>query len=156
VSVYGNAAGSNSSGRYVLPIEPGAYALSARFGECGSLWAACHTGLDFDTPNGAATAIKAVTDGTITEATIDCGSPDVCPYGTVTRLRVNDTTTLLFAHQMRLAPSIALGARVTAGQVIGYVGTTGNTTGDHLHFEVLINAQAIDPEPWLRGHGLDP
>lgn len=156
ISVYGNAASDETTGAYVLPVRPGTYVLTARFGECGPLWESCHTGLDFDTPNGAGIPIHAVTDGTIVEATSNCGSPDVCPYGTVTRLEISPTTTLRFAHQMRLASGVRVGAHVRADQVIGYVGTTGNSTGDHLHFEVMVNDQLIDPEPWLEAHGLDP
>jgi hypothetical protein len=157
VSVYGNAASDDSaSGTYVLPVRPGTYQLTARFGDCGGLWSSCHTGLDFDTANGAGVPIHAVTAGTIVSTTPYCGDPSTCPYGNVTMLSVSPTTTLMFAHQLRFARGIHAGVQVRADQVIGYAGTTGNSTGDHLHFEVRVNDQPIDPEPWLQGHGLSP
>jgi hypothetical protein len=157
VSVFGNAASDDSaSGTYVLPVPAGSYQLTARFGDCSTLWAACHTGLDFATYAGAGVAIHAVTDGTIVSTTPYCGSPSACPYGNVTLMRISPTTTLMYAHQLRFAAGIHAGSHVHAGEVIGFVGSTGNTTGPHLHFEVRVNDQPIDPEPWLEGHGLSP
>jgi hypothetical protein len=157
VSVFGNAASDDSaSGKYVLPVRPGTYQLTARFGDCSTLWSACHTGLDFATYAGAGVAIHAVTDGTIVSMTPYCGSPSSCPYGNVTVMRISPTTTLMYAHQIRFATGIHAGSHVHADEVIGYVGSTGNTTGPHLHLEVRVNDQPIDPEPWLQGHGLSP
>ena len=48
------------------------------------------------------------------------------------------------------------GGRVERGQVIGYEGTTGASTGCHLHFEVFVNGATVDPMGWLRSQGLDP
>jgi murein DD-endopeptidase MepM/ murein hydrolase activator NlpD len=53
--------------------------------------------------------------------------------------------------------TVSVGAKVNAGDQVGAIGVTGNTTGPHLHFEVLPGGgTAIDPEPWLRAHGLNP
>ena len=52
---------------------------------------------------------------------------------------------------------VSVGDSVQAGTMVGRIGMTGNTTGPHVHFEVLPGGGApIDPEPWLRKHGLNP
>ena len=109
-----------------LPVAPGAYRLTARFGECSSLWSHCHTGLDFAAPSG--TPIRAVARGTITEAAA-AGA-----YGNRTIETLEDGTQIWYCHQD--AVSVEPGDRVAAGEVIGSVGSTGNSTGPHLHFEV--------------------
>lgn len=159
VSVHGNAGGATSSGKYVLPVAPGQYILSSGFGECSDLWESCHTGQDFDTSNSADIPLRAVGDGVVAEVEHYCGSPSSCPYGNQTILKLageSQPTEVMYAHQVRFAPGISPGSRVRAGQVIGWDGTTGNSTGDHLHFEVIQSGQQIDPMPWLRARGLKP
>jgi len=53
-----------------------------------------------------------------------------------------------YAHQSSFA--VSQGARVSAGAVIGYIGSTGHSTGPHLHFEVRLGSTAVDPMPYLR------
>jgi murein DD-endopeptidase MepM/ murein hydrolase activator NlpD len=109
-----------------LPVATGAYHLTSRFGECSSLWSSCHTGLDFAAPSG--TPIRAAARGTITE-TESAGA-----YGNRTIETLEDGTQLWYCHQTGF--DVEPGDRVAAGEVIGSVGSTGNTTGPHLHFEV--------------------
>jgi len=109
-----------------LPVTPGAYHLTSRFGDCSSLWSHCHTGLDFAAPTG--TPIRAVATGTITE-TSWAGA-----YGNRTIMRIAGGTELWYCHQS--SQSVRPGQRVVTGQVIGAVGSTGNTTGPHVHLEV--------------------
>lgn len=109
-----------------LPVAAGVYHLTSRFGECSSLWSRCHTGLDFAAPSG--TPIRAVSAGTITET----GSAGA--YGNRTIETLEDGTQLWYCHQTSIAAQT--GDRVGAGEVIGSVGSTGNTTGPHLHLEV--------------------
>lgn len=96
-----------------------------------------HRGTDFAAPIG--TPILAAGDGTIMRAG-PFGS-----YGNYVRIRHADGYETAYAHMMRYSPGMRPGARVRQGQVIGYVGTTGSSTGPHLHYEVLRRGQQINP-----------
>ena len=130
-----------------LPITAGVYHLTSRFGECSGLWSHCHTGLDFAAPSG--TPIHAVANGVVTSTGYD-GS-----YGNKTVVMLEDGTELWYAHQSAYAVNV--GDTVVGGQVIGYVGSTGNTTGPHLHLEVRPGAgDPVDPYYALIAHGVSP
>lgn len=127
-----------------LPMS--GYHLTARFGEYG-LWSSYHTGLDFAAPTG--TPIHAVANGVVTSASYD-GS-----YGNKTVLTLEDGTELWFCHQNSFAVSV--GDVVRAGELIGYVGSTGHVTGPHLHLEVRPGAgDPVDPYAALVAHGITP
>jgi murein DD-endopeptidase MepM/ murein hydrolase activator NlpD len=133
--------------QWVLPITPGVYHLTARFGDYSALWANFHTGLDFAAPTG--TPIMAVAAGTITETGYSGA------YGNRTIEKLPDGTELWYCHQNEFGTQV--GAEVKAGQVIGYVGSTGNVTGPHLHLEVHPGGgDPVDPYPVLVAHGLYP
>jgi murein DD-endopeptidase MepM/ murein hydrolase activator NlpD len=170
------AAGARTQARLIarnawqLPVSTGAYHLTSRFGECSALWSNCHTGLDFAAPDG--TPIRAIANGTITE-TASAGA-----YGNRTIQTLEDGTQVWYCHQSSFSAEV--GDRVTAGEVIGAVGSTGNSTGPHLHFEIRpdtgaagatdaaavpVDAEAsadasagepVDPFTALREHGLNP
>ena len=130
-----------------LPVTSGVYHLTSRFGECSFLWANCHTGLDFAAPSG--TPIESVANGVVTEAGY-AGS-----YGNRTIVTLEDGTELWYCHQTSIAVSV--GDTVRGGQLIGYVGSTGNVTGPHLHLEVHPGAgDAVDPFAALVVHGVTP
>jgi murein DD-endopeptidase MepM/ murein hydrolase activator NlpD len=130
-----------------LPVTPGAYRLTSRFGECSGLWSHCHTGLDFAAPTG--TPIHAVANGTVTEV----GSAGA--YGNRTIVTLEDGTELWYCHQS--AVEVTTGQHVRTGEVIGLVGATGNTTGPHLHLEVRPGAgDPVDPFAALVARGLHP
>ncbi|THV10824.1 M23 family metallopeptidase [Nocardioides caeni] len=130
--------------RWVLPLD--SYRLTATFGEYG-LWSSYHTGLDFAAPSG--TPIKAVTNGVITSTGFDGA------YGNKTVLTLEDGTEIWFCHQS--ATTVSAGDTVRAGEVIGYVGTTGHVTGAHLHLEVRPGGgDPVDPDAALRQHGVTP
>jgi murein DD-endopeptidase MepM/ murein hydrolase activator NlpD len=94
-----------------------------------------HRGVDFAAARG--TPIYAAGDGTITAAGRN-GS-----YGQYIRIRHNSTYDTAYAHMSRIATR--KGRRVKQGQVIGYVGTTGRSTGPHLHYEILANGRKVNP-----------
>jgi murein DD-endopeptidase MepM/ murein hydrolase activator NlpD len=130
---------------YVLPIHD--YHLSAGFGLTGPHWESSHTGLDFGASTG--TDLVAVADGTVTEVAY-AGA-----YGIRTILTLQDGTELWYCHQ--LTPLVFEGQTIEIGKPLGLVGSTGNSTGPHLHLEVRPDGGApIDPAAWLRSVGLNP
>ena len=140
-------AGKVAKNGWQLPVAAGAYHLTAGFGECSSLWAHCHTGLDFAAPEG--TQIVAVANGVITE-TGWAGA-----YGNRTIETLEDGTQLWYCHQS--AFQVKTGDQVVGGQHIGLVGATGNTTGPHLHLEVRPGGgDPVDPKQALIVHGVTP
>ena len=96
-----------------------------------------HKGVDFGAPAG--TPILAAGDGTIEFIGTNSG------YGKYIRIRHNSTYKTAYAHMSRFASDLSVGSRVRQGQVIGYVGSTGLATGPHLHYEVLVNNEQINP-----------
>jgi murein DD-endopeptidase MepM/ murein hydrolase activator NlpD len=130
--------------QWVLPVD--GYHLTARFGDWG-LWASYHTGLDFAAAYGA--PIKAMAGGEVTEVGYD-GS-----YGNKVVITLDDGTELWFCHMSETAATS--GEDVRAGDLIGYLGDTGNTTGPHLHVEVRPGGgDPVDPYEAMIVHGLNP
>jgi len=127
---------------YVLPLQN--YRLTARFGAVG-LWSNGHTGLDFAAPSG--TPVRAVAAGRVMSAKW-AGA-----YGWQVIVVHAGGTQTWYCHLSSM--SVRTGT-VQAGEVIGHVGSTGNTTGPHLHLEVRVGGQPIDPAGWLRAHGVTP
>jgi murein DD-endopeptidase MepM/ murein hydrolase activator NlpD len=122
------------------PIQ-GPYTLSARYGQRGGLWSGgWHTGLDFRVKTG--TAVVAAANGKIISAgwggaygyriEVDHGNGYVTAYNHLSRIEVTE-------------------GQVAAGQEIGKSGSTGNTTGPHLHFEVTKDGEFMNPSAWLWG-----
>ena len=110
--------------------------------------AASHTGLDMAAPSG--TPIYAMADGEIVSAEYEGG------YGNRTVIRHEDGTETWYCHQSRF--ELTSGS-VEGGELIGYVGSTGNSTGPHLHLEVHPSGgDPINPLTWMRArpHGLSP
>ncbi len=98
-----------------------------------------HSGMDIGGAQGQ--AIWAAHDGVVSLAGWNGG------YGNTVIVGHGDATTTLYAHMSAFA--VGPGDYVVAGQVIGYVGSTGLSTGPHLHFEVRINGAPVDPAPYL-------
>ena len=133
--------------QWVLPVDPGVYHLTARFGDYSGLWSHFHTGLDFAAPTG--TPIHAVANGVVTSVGYDGA------YGNKTVVTLDDGTELWYCHQNSFA--VAVGDEVHSGDLIGYIGSTGNVTGPHLHLEVRPGAgDPVDPYDALVVHGLHP
>ncbi|MGW3955214.1 peptidoglycan DD-metalloendopeptidase family protein [Streptomyces sp. NPDC004752] len=133
------------AGAWVAPVRT--YELSAGFGRGGERWAHRHTGQDFAVPIG--TPVRAAGAGRVVE--VSCGGP----FGIQIVIRHLDGYCTQYAHLAAVA--VEEGDRVGTGQGIGQSGTTGNSTGPHLHFEVRVTPEegsAVDPVPWLAGHGV--
>lgn len=131
--------------RYAAPVSAD---IGTRYGKPGSSWSSgYHTGVDFPVPTG--TSVKAVAGGRIVSA--GWGGA----YGYQIVLRHDDGRYSQYAHLSALA--VREGQRVTAGQRIGRSGSTGNSSGPHLHFEVRTGpgyGSDIDPLAYLRARGV--
>ncbi|MDT0609747.1 M23 family metallopeptidase [Streptomyces lancefieldiae] len=130
---------------WVAPVET--YKLSAPFGRAGTRWANRHTGQDFAVPVG--TPVRSVGTGRVVK--VACGGA----FGIQVVVRHAGGYYTQYAHLAALA--VGQGDRVGAGQWIGQSGSTGNSTGPHLHFEVRTTPQtgsALDPVPWLSQRGV--
>ena len=97
-----------------------------------------HKGTDFAAPMG--TPIMASGSGVITKARW-CGGGGNC-----VKIKHNSTYETIYAHMKNFALGIKEGARVKQGQIIGYVGSTGKSTGPHLHYEVVVNGKKINSQ----------
>jgi murein DD-endopeptidase MepM/ murein hydrolase activator NlpD len=133
---------------WVPPLS--GYTISATFGASSSLWATTHTGLDFAAAEG--TPLVAIAGGVITQAGY---SAEAGWAGNLTVLRLPDKTEIWYAHQSSV--TVSPGDVVSAGQVIGHVGSTGNSTWPHLHLEIRpAGGDPVDPAPVLQQHDVAP
>lgn len=129
---------SSVNGVY-LAQKPISGIITSRFGSRESIRSFAHNGLDIAAPLG--TEIKSACDGTVSIASytgsygnlvvVDCGNGVQIYYGHCSKLFVN------------------VGDKVKAGDVIAAVGSTGNSTGNHLHFEIKINGVSVDPQNYI-------
>ena len=97
-----------------------------------------HRGTDFAAPTG--TPIMASGSGTVTRARW-CGGGGNC-----VKIRHNSTYETIYAHMSKFAAGIKEGKKVKQGQIIGYVGSTGMSTGPHLHYEVVVNGKKVNSQ----------
>ena len=97
-----------------------------------------HTGTDFAAPMG--TPIMASGDGVVTKASW-CGGGGNC-----IKIKHNSVYTTIYAHLSKFGRNIKKGTRVKQGQIIGYVGSTGMSTGPHLHYEVVENGKKVNSQ----------
>ena len=121
------------SGQFIWPVNG---TFTSPF---GMRWGRLHAGIDVAAPEG--TPIRAADAGRVALAGWVGG------YGNYTCVQHTGSLSTCYAHQSRLGTST--GASVSQGQVIGYVGNTGNSFGAHLHFEVRINGSPVDPMGYL-------
>jgi murein DD-endopeptidase MepM/ murein hydrolase activator NlpD len=98
-----------------------------------------HSGTDFGAPTG--TAIRAAADGIVVSAGLRGG------YGNAVVIDHGDGLATMYAHQSAVA--VSAGDQVEAGETVGFVGSTGYSTGPHLHFEVRIDGAPTEPLDWL-------
>jgi len=97
-----------------------------------------HTGTDFAAKEG--TPIMASGSGTITRAKW-CGGGGNC-----IKIKHNSTYSTIYAHMKNFAKGLGVGKKVRQGQIIGYVGSTGMSTGPHLHYEVIVNGKKVNSQ----------
>ncbi|MCX5403379.1 LysM peptidoglycan-binding domain-containing M23 family metallopeptidase [Streptomyces sp. NBC_00335] len=137
--------GGSASTGFVAPVGGG---TSTAYKTAGSMWSSgYHTGVDFAASSG--TTVKAVGAGTVVSAGWS-GS-----YGNEVVIRHADGKYSQYAHLSQL--SVSSGQSVTGGQTIGLSGSTGNSTGPHLHFEIRTGpsyGSDIDPLAYLRSKGV--
>lgn len=123
--------------------------VSTAYGAGGALWSSgSHSGVDFHAPYGV--SVVSVGRGTVVEA--GWGGA----YGNNVVIRMHDGTYTQYAHLASV--SVAVGQEVEPGQQIGLSGSTGNSTGPHLHFEARTSGEYgsdIDPVSYLRARGVN-
>lgn len=121
------------------------YRITGEFGDRSSMWSSgMHTGLDFAAPTG--TPIRSIAAGVVKEASY-AGS-----YGYRTIVTLPDGGEVWYCHQDRLA--VTTGQALEVGQLLGYVGASGNVTGAHLHMEVRYGNTPVDPASVLAREGI--
>jgi murein DD-endopeptidase MepM/ murein hydrolase activator NlpD len=130
----------NAPDFWLLPLR--GYNVSSPF---GFRWGKLHAGVDLAAPHG--TPIYAAAAGTVIMARWYGG------YGNCVMIQHDDGVVSVYGHQSRMVATE--GQRLTAGQLLGYVGDTGHSFGDHLHFEIRINDQPTEPMAFMRKHGVD-
>ncbi len=121
------------SGSFIWPVDG---TLTSPFGQ---RWGRLHAGIDIAAPDG--TPIRAADSGSVVLAAYTGG------YGNYTCVQHAGSLSTCYAHQSGFATSV--GASVSQGQVIGYVGNTGASYGAHLHFEIRVNGTPVDPFGYL-------
>lgn len=138
ISVYGDAAITPvaATGTWTNPLT-GGYDTTSTFGDCGSLWAECHTGHDMATSVGV--PVHAAAGGAV-ETASNVGEDS---YGNLVTIRHQGGVVTYYAHLDSIA--VSPGDQVQPGQRIGTVGASGNVTGPHLHFETRVNDSPVDP-----------
>lgn len=145
----GGAGPGQVSGTWAHPLAPASFTLTSRFGmrydPVNGKWS-MHRGQDFSVPTG--TQDRAACDGVIQRA------DPVDPYGggMQTDLDCGGGVLMKYMHQSKFL--VSQGDQVKAGQVIGLTGTTGHSTGPHLHFQVNVNGEAVEPMKFMRERGI--
>ena len=122
-----------------LAVHPVSGSISSRFGVRSKIRSSTHTGLDIACPTG--TSIKAVAGGTVSSVTSGGA------YGNLIKVDHGNGVETWYAHCSKIYAK--QGQTVEAGEVIAAVGSTGNSTGPHLHLEIRIDGTAINPQKYL-------
>ena len=142
--------GEYVGGNFMWPVA-GFGTISAKFGQQGKYWKNGHTGVDICGYNRAGESIKgkpilACNSGTV----IDINTSNTTTgYGNYVTISHGGGISTLYAHMMSKSATVKKGDTVAKGQVIGYVGTTGNSTGYHLHIEFIVDGTRVDPLKYI-------
>ncbi len=130
-----------SKGKFVWPVS-GVYNVTSHYGQ---RWGRMHKGIDIANGNTSGKLILAADSGTVELVKISnqgYGNQVVINHGNGVKTR--------YAHMLDGSISVSVGQKVSRGQAIGRVGNTGNSTGPHLHFEVIVNGNTVDPYPYIK------
>jgi hypothetical protein len=131
------------SGYFICPIATGSYSISRGYGyDAGVL----HKGVDLAAAEG--TKITASAPGTVKFAGFGSSGNGYDGYGNVILIQHDNGYETLYGHCNSLL--VSAGEKVRQGQLIALVGSTGDSTGNHCHFEIRINGSAVDPMPYLK------
>ena len=129
----------SSANGITFSCQPVSGKITSKFGARSSRRSSSHTGLDIATSKG--TGIKVVASGTVTFSA-NSGS-----YGKLVKVSHGNGVETWYAHCNELY--VSAGQTVSAGQVIAAVGSTGNSSGPHLHLEIRINGTAVNPQKYM-------
>ncbi len=129
---------SSVNGIY-LAQKPITGIITSRFGSRESIRDFPHNGLDIAAPYG--TKIKAAAEGTVTF------SGDKGSYGNLVIINCGHGVEIYYGHCSKLLANV--GDKIKPGDVIGLVGSTGNSTGNHLHFEIKVNGVSVNPQNYI-------
>lgn len=132
----------NSINGVYLACVPTSGVITSRFGAVESVRSGAHSGLDIGAPTG--TPIYTVADGTVTFSGVYGG------YGNLVIISHGNGVETYYGHCSALY--VSEGQYVSAGENIAAVGSTGNSTGPHLHFEIRSNGQLLNPEEYIYGN----
>ncbi len=138
-----NISNNPSSSGYIRPIV--GYGIT-----CGWMGYSGHTGVDFTGSGIAGKPVLAAKTGTVVTSTaLKYSNGSYRSYGEYIVINHHDGTMTLYAHGAPGSRLVSAGQTVSQGQQIMSVGTTGNSTGYHLHFEVRVNGTPVNPAPYL-------
>lgn len=138
-----NIPNNPSSSGYIRPVV--GYSIT-----CGWMGYSGHTGVDFSGSGISGKPVLAVKAGTVVTSTaLKYANGNYRSYGEYIVINHHDGTMTLYAHGAPGSRLVSPGQSVSQGQQIMSVGTTGNSTGYHLHFEVRVNGRPVNPTPYL-------
>lgn len=132
-----------SQGGWVWPA-PSCHVVSSPYGRRGRGW---HTGVDLCRSGGGSknTPVVASRDGTV-----ELVQRSSSGYGHQILINHGNGLKTRYAHLVSGSIGVSVGQRVSAGQIIGRVGSTGNSTGPHLHFEIIVNGSTVNPLKYIK------
>ena len=130
----------NSFDGVYFSVKPVSGTITSRFGSKESIRSSAHLGIDIGAPNG--TPIQAAANGTVTFAGYTTGG-----YGNLVVISHGNNVETYYGHASKIY--VKKGQTVTAGDVIAAVGSTGRSTGNHLHFEIRKNGNQINPQIYV-------
>lgn len=143
------AAAAKKANAWVKPVDK--YILGSTFGLAGNMWSSKHSGQDFVVPS--ATPVKSAFHGTVVKAGPN-GGGDGPAYGNAIVVKHDNGMYTQYAHLSQI--QVHVGQKVATGKQLGLSGSTGNSSGPHLHFEVRTGPNygtGVEPTGFLRAHG---